>query len=346
MRVKKWSEKTCGSRNHMCQTMNRVSGTVVKAWSSSSKESHLLEGGEGEEQRVRPLTVDEIGALQSFPVGYTSVRGAAASTPSRAQQIQGIGNAVPPRFAEAVLEGVRDTVFGTAVSAPIPSVEVCAGIGGLSLGAKRAGFHALGLYDSWAPATTILAGHEGEKSVHTADICNVDFTPYRGRVKMLCGGPPCQPFSTGSKRRLGEKDERDLLCEMPRVVSEVQPEVFVFENVEGLIQRRNVDYFNRICGQFRALGYDVAAHCFNARDYGVPQNRKRVIIIGVLMSEHPEISADSIIKRIQNLSPVYMKARRDKGETQDPPRTVGDAVKLVNEPSDKTPWFRVLYPTV
>ena len=349
---KKWSEKTCGARNHRCQTRDRVSGTVVKAWASSSKEGHLLEGDheKGEEQRVRPLTVDEIAGLQSFPAGYTTTKGAAAL--SRAERIQGIGNAVPPRLAEAVLQGVRELVFpNTDFGRTIPSVEVCAGIGGLSLGAERAGFGALGLYDFWAPATSVLADHfpplavgngEGER-VHTADICEVNFTPYRGRARMLCGGPPCQPFSTGSKRRLGEKDERDLLREMPRIVGEVRPEVFVFENVEGLVQPRNVGYFNRICGEFDALGYDVAAHCFDAKDYGVPQRRKRVFIVGVRRSQHPDVSADSIIKRIQALSPVYMRARPEKGETRDPPRTVGDVVDRIGS---ETPWFRVLYPTV
>lgn len=120
----------------------------------------------------------------------------------------------------------------------------------------------------------------------------------KGEVDVVIGGPPCQPFSTAGKRR-GANDERSLaLREYVRIIADVRPRFFVFENVPGLItasknhtsfyeriaspsKKLPRDWFNGLIGEFKGIkGYAVDWGIFNAADYGVSQKRKRLIIIG------------------------------------------------------------------
>jgi DNA (cytosine-5)-methyltransferase 1 len=100
-------------------------------------------------------------------------------------------------------------------------------------------------------------------------------------VDVLLAGPPCQPFSIVGKRR-GREDERaNLLPEFVRLVGELDPEAFVFENVPNLATIADGEIFADLCGSLRGLGYGLAFGVLAAADYGVPQTRRRLLMIGI-----------------------------------------------------------------
>ena len=106
-------------------------------------------------------------------------------------------------------------------------------------------------------------------------------------VNMIIGGPPCQGFSLKGKQ-LGLEDPRNFLFrEYIEIVSEIKPEVFVIENVKNLINACNGYFINEIRERFSKLGYIVNYGVLNAKDFGVPQNRERAIIIGSLSRSIP-----------------------------------------------------------
>lgn len=102
---------------------------------------------------------------------------------------------------------------------------------------------------------------------------------------MLSGGVPCPPFSIAGKQ-LGSDDERDLFPQMLRLVEDINPKVVMIENVRGLLDSKFEIYRNDILKHLAALGYNTHMKLVNASDYGVPQLRPRVIIIGVRKDLH------------------------------------------------------------
>jgi DNA (cytosine-5)-methyltransferase 1 len=194
----------------------------------------------------------------------------------------------------------------------LKSIELFSGAGGLAIGLKNAGWHheLLVERDSRACATMTLNKAKlilpENWHIEPKDIKHLSFKDYR--VGMVAGGPPCQPFSLGGKHR-GHKDSRDMFPEAVRVVRETKPDVFVFENVKGLLRESFATYFNYIILQLTYpnivmkqkeewvdhlsrlerhhtasrdsdLEYRVIPRCLNASSYGVPQSRHRVFIVG------------------------------------------------------------------
>jgi len=112
------------------------------------------------------------------------------------------------------------------------------------------------------------------------DIKDLDGKKFKGKIDLLMGGSPCQSFSMVGKRK-GMGDDRGLLVyEFMRIVRESQPKVFIFENVKGLLSHNGGETWARILKKFDALGYNYYYKVLNARDYGIPQNRERVFLIG------------------------------------------------------------------
>lgn len=112
------------------------------------------------------------------------------------------------------------------------------------------------------------------------DVCDIDGTKYKGKLDLLVGGSPCQSFSMVGKRK-GFKDIRGtLFYEFARVVKESQPKVFIFENVKGLINHDNGNTFETIKATFDELGYRYFYQVLNSKDYGIPQHRERVFVVG------------------------------------------------------------------
>lgn len=158
-------------------------------------------------------------------------------------------------------------------------VEICAGAGGQALGLHLAGFEHLALVEYEAEYCDVLKLNMPEWNVICTDVHNFDGTPYQG-IDLLAGGVPCPPFSVASKQ-LGKDDERDLFPEAIRLVKEIKPRAVMLENVRGFLDSKFADYREHILESIRNLGYQVHIKLLNACDYGVPQLRPRVIIVGI-----------------------------------------------------------------
>ena len=158
-------------------------------------------------------------------------------------------------------------------------VEICAGAGGQALGLAMAGFHHVALIEYEEEYCNVLKRNRPEWNVICEDIHNIDGKPYQG-IDLLAGGVPCPPFSVAGKQ-LGSDDERDLFPEALRLVEEIKPRAVMLENVRGLLDPRFDDYRAQIIERLENLGYNVSFKLLNAKDYGVPQLRPRVVFVGI-----------------------------------------------------------------
>lgn len=161
----------------------------------------------------------------------------------------------------------------------LSTIDLFAGAGGLSLGLRRAGFSVLDAVESDVDACKSFASIHSNGGVEASPIEEAGFRGLRGQVALVAGGPPCQPFSNGGKRQ-GKMDPRDGFPEFMRVVSEIQPDAVLIENVPGLASGQRRAYFASLIRSLRARRYRVSWSVLNAADYGVPQNRSRLFIVG------------------------------------------------------------------
>jgi DNA (cytosine-5)-methyltransferase 1 len=188
------------------------------------------------------------------------------------------------------------------------SVELFTGCGGLALGIARANFNHLLLVDRNAEAAATVAFNASRGVEHVAqwpylkyDVRDIDWTAYRG-VDVVAGGPPCQPFGIGGKA-LGPDDDRDMWPEAVRAIREAEPSAFVFENVFGMLRDRFESYvaWVKAClerpnyprgaretheGHLKRISrlpktYEVVIQSVNAAEFGAPQNRRRILFLGV-----------------------------------------------------------------
>ncbi len=152
-------------------------------------------------------------------------------------------------------------------------LDLFAGCGGLALGFEAAGFATHGFEKDENAAETYRRNLSGECTTET-------LSPESNFInaEVVIGGPPCQPFSVGGKQ-LGLSDSRDGFPTFIAAIEKVQPKIWMFENVRGMLYANKL-YFEEIMGSLKALGYIVEFELLNAVDYGVPQNRERVIVIG------------------------------------------------------------------
>jgi DNA (cytosine-5)-methyltransferase 1 len=160
------------------------------------------------------------------------------------------------------------------------AIDLFSGPGGLSLGMKKAGIETIVSIEKSRDAVVTYSNHTPEAEHYCCDIRRLSFERYKGRVDVVFGGPPCQPFSTGGLRR-GRSDERDMFPEFYRALREIRPGAFLCENVPGLATSHRRRYLAGILQQFEMLGYHVTWQVVSAADYGVPQKRRRLIIVGM-----------------------------------------------------------------
>lgn len=158
-------------------------------------------------------------------------------------------------------------------------VDLFSGAGGLSLGQKLAGFEVKACVELNKDAMNTYALHEQSATHYNQDVRTIDFSIYEGKIDIVSGGPPCQPFSIGGLRKSSD-DSRDMLPEFVRALKEIKPGAFIMENVPGLIMKKTRAYFDWVIYELREAGYQVNWSILNAADYGVPQKRKRLFIIG------------------------------------------------------------------
>ena len=194
------------------------------------------------------------------------------------------------------------------------SVELFAGAGGLALGASLAGFipDAVIEWDKWA-CDTIRENQQRQNPLvadwplYEQDVRLFDFSTIKG-VDLVSGGPPCQPFSLGGKHK-AHSDKRDMFPTTINTVRRLQPKAFLIENVKGLTRAAFTNYLQytilqlsypelirspreswaehlarlekeKTSGKIQGLTYDVVCRVVNAADYGIPQRRERVFIVG------------------------------------------------------------------
>ncbi|HNW26504.1 MAG TPA: DNA (cytosine-5-)-methyltransferase [Candidatus Gastranaerophilaceae bacterium] len=112
------------------------------------------------------------------------------------------------------------------------------------------------------------------------DITKFSATKYKGLVDLLVGGSPCQAFSMVGKRKGLEDVRGTLFYDFARIVQEVEPKVFIYENVKGLINHDGGKTWQVVQEVFQALGYKINFQILNSKDYGIPQHRERIIVVG------------------------------------------------------------------
>lgn len=197
----------------------------------------------------------------------------------------------------------------------IRSVELFTGAGGLALGLEKVGCHHLAMVEFNAQACDTIRYNVANQQqlakdwkLYQSDVRDIRYNEIAQAVDLVAGGPPCQPFSMGGKAK-GRMDSRDMFPEAVRAVRELHPRYFVFENVKGLLRESFASYFNYIIlqlsfptvirnekedwfehlarlekiqtsGHFPDLSYRVVYRLLDAADYGVPQHRHRVFIVG------------------------------------------------------------------
>lgn len=195
------------------------------------------------------------------------------------------------------------------------SIELFAGAGGLGIGLHEAGFKPVNVveWDGYCCDTIRENKERGIAAVRNwkvteGDVREIDFGKYEGKVSLVSGGPPCQPFSLGGKHGAYD-DARDMFPQAIRAVREARPKAFIFENVKGLTRSSFRNYFEYIrlqlehpdikvkqseewtdhfarmeqhhtSGSRAGLNYRVVTQVLNAADHGVPQRRERVFFVG------------------------------------------------------------------
>lgn len=162
-------------------------------------------------------------------------------------------------------------------------VEICAGAGGQAIGLDRAGFKHVALVEYEREYCDVLKGNKPEWNVICGDVHKFDGTAYHG-VDLLAGGVPCPPFSVASKQ-LGKDDDRDLFPQAIRLIAEIRPRAVMLENVRGFLDPKFEAYRNSIIDAITNLGYRTTIKLLQANDYGVPQVRPRIVIVGIRNDE-------------------------------------------------------------
>ncbi|WP_420618033.1 DNA cytosine methyltransferase [Candidatus Poriferisocius sp.] len=168
----------------------------------------------------------------------------------------------------------------------LSSVDLFSGAGGLVLGLRWAGFDTLLANDNWAPAVETLKHNFDGARVSPDDIRDLSAADLLTRTDgvtplLVTGGPPCQGFTSAGARRASDH-RNTLVKEFARMVAELHPQWFLFENVEGFLTMSGGDFVVDLLDGVLDGGYQVRLQKVNVANYGVPQLRKRVIAIGLL----------------------------------------------------------------
>lgn len=157
------------------------------------------------------------------------------------------------------------------------AVTLFSGLGSSSEALRQIGYKVIPHDFNAAAVKTLLSN--GFLEARQVDVRDIDYSNYP-EVDVVAGGPPCQPFSQAGAQK-GEYDPRDMIPEFVRAVSELQPQVFVMEEVKTLTWKKNRPYLDRVVEDLTALGYVVEWQVLDASEYGIGQARKRLFVVGV-----------------------------------------------------------------
>lgn len=188
-------------------------------------------------------------------------------------------------------------------------LDLFAGIGGFRLGMEAAGHECIGFceIDKFARASyKAIHNTEGEIELHDITTVSDEFIRCFGSVDIICGGFPCQAFSIAGARRGFEDTRGTLFFEIARFASILKPKYLFLENVKGLLNHDGGNTFKTIIGTLDELGYDAEWEICNSKNFGVPQNRERVFIIGHLRG-----------RRARNIFPIIREdAKSDNQQSK------------------------------
>ena len=163
-------------------------------------------------------------------------------------------------------------------------ISLFTGAGGLDIGFKEAGFNVIFASDIMQQAKESYNYNYPKTKYLLKDICQVSSEEIKQNidyqtVDVIIGGPPCQGFSNMGNKN--SADPRNLLFEnYVRIVNDLQPSCFLFENVKGLYTMFEGRFFKKVVQSFLSIGYNIHFSLINSANYGVPQKRERVIIVG------------------------------------------------------------------
>lgn len=264
------------------------------------------------------------------------------------------------------------------------SIELFAGAGGLAIGMSNAGFNHAAVIEWNHDACETFRENQRHHArsvekwpLFEGDVREFDYGKIREEVMVVSGGPPCQPFSLGGKHR-GHLDERDMFPEAVRAVRELRPKAFIFENVKGLLRATFGDYFEYVHLQLTHPGftrrhgeswrdhrarlekhhtsrrdrseYNVIFRLLNAANYGVPQRRERVFLVGFRSDlgvhwsfPEEEYSEDALLRSIGVTGEYWDRHRVAKAHRS--PLTKRQSVRIQRLksllPDGKRPWLTV-----
>lgn len=184
--------------------------------------------------------------------------------------------------ARLMFNSVWDEEMQTTPKFPFTDIELFAGAGGLSLGLEKAGFVHVALNEIMPDACNTLCANRPQWNILEGDIAQISFESYRGKVDMVSGGFPCQAFSYAGKKHGFEDTRGTLFYQFARVIKEVQPKIFLGENVRGLLKHNEGKTLGTIRDVIHELGYTLVEPRFlKAIFYMVPQKRERLFLVGI-----------------------------------------------------------------
>ncbi len=185
-------------------------------------------------------------------------------------------------IAEEVFNSKWDNFVQITPNRTYTSIELFAGAGGMALGMEKAGIEHILLNEIEKNACDTLRFNRPNWNVLEKDIQKVDFSAYRNKVDIITGGFPCQAFSSAGKK-LGFEDTRGtLFFDFARCINEVQPKIFIGENVKGLLKHDKGRTLDVIKQSIKDIGYTlIEPQILKAMYYKVPQKRERLILVGV-----------------------------------------------------------------
>ena len=191
----------------------------------------------------------------------------------------------PDQFGHAIKEWLRNNKIS-----PIRTLSLFSGAGGLDIGFSDIGFEIIESVEIEEKFCETLKMNTGKgKRFSKSKVNCIDIRKYSaknlGQIDFIIGGPPCQTFSAAGRRAngvLGTTDARGVLfSEYVRLLTELSPRGFLFENVYGIVGAQNGEAWREIRQAFSAVGYNLFYRIVDAADYGVPQHRERMIIVGL-----------------------------------------------------------------
>ncbi len=197
-------------------------------------------------------------------------------------------------------------------------IDLFCGCGGLSYGFEMAGYEVMLGIDNWADALKTFTATHKDSITHLADLSTLNpkeiYEKYNiEQPDVIVGGPPCQGFSIAGKRMI--EDERNkLYTAFVNFVEFFRPSAFVMENVPNIVSMGNGSIKQQIIEDFEKIGYKVSSKILLASDYGVPQNRKRAIFVGLINGKEfdfPKVETDKKITSFEAISDLTEHSLED-----------------------------------